>query len=260
MRMTCPAPESLVRHALGASDPAVAEHVAGCAACEAEVARLRETAGILRGPVVFERRIEGPECLGELAIADFVAGRLDPQARAPVVAHLLTCARCRSMALATGRLLADSGVARELLRAGSSPAGYRWRRWSLPLGIAAAAALVFLLWPRSADDTGSIPGLREPTDTGTVAPVPLVPRGSVAGVDRLVWSSVARVERYRVRLYDDEGSVLWTVETADTLATLPDSVVLAPRVPYFWKVEAQTEWRRWAASDLVEFRLVGPAR
>jgi hypothetical protein len=44
------------------------------------------------------------------------------------------------------------------------------------------------------------------------------------------------------------------------LVALPESVVLSPRVTYFWKVEAQTEWRRWVASDLVEFQLTESER
>lgn len=257
--MTCPTPETLVPHALGADDPVIAGHVVECPACEAEVARLRETAGILRGPVVLERRLETAECLEEQAIADFVEGRLGAEARAPVVAHLLTCARCRAVAQATSRLLADPAVAREIPRAGPPAAERRWRHWSLPLGVAAAAAVLLLVWP-STNDTGSTPGLREPTDTSIVAPVPIAPRGSVATVDRFVWSGVTRADRYRLRLYDEEGAVRWTVETSDTVAALPDSLVLTPGIPYFWKVEAQTEWRRWAASDLVEFKLTGSQR
>ncbi len=46
----------------------------------------------------------------------------------------------------------------------------------------------------------------------------------------------------------------------DTSVTLPASVVLSPQATYFWKVEAQTEWKRWVSSDLVQFRLVGPSR
>ncbi len=248
-RVTCPAPESLVRSALGGRDPALARHVAGCPTCQAEIARLREAADVLRTPASLERLIETPDCLDELVIADFVEGRLAPEARPPVVAHLLTCARCRSLVRATRRLLADPAVTPEVPR--------RWRRWSVPLGIAAAAVLLLALWPSSSDDRGPVPGLREPTLTTTVAPSPIAPRASVTRVDRLVWSSVPRAERYRLRLYDTEGSVLWTVETGDTSVALPDSVRLSPRVTYFWKVEAQTEWRRWAASDLVEFRVVG---
>lgn len=246
-RVTHPTPESLIPFALDTDDPATARHLGACATCQTEIERLREATGLLRGAASLERRVETPDCLDELVVADFVEGRLTPESRAPVVAHLLTCARCRSVVKATA--------------AGPTVSERRWPRWSLPLGLAAAAALVLLLVPSGGDDSPSR-GLREPTVTSTIAPVPIAPApgASVAQVDRLVWSSVPGAERYRVRLYDGDGSVLWTVETADTSAALPDSVSLRPRVPYFWRVEAQAEWMRWAASDLVSFQVVRPRR
>jgi len=249
-----PVPELLVPYALGADDPATARHVEQCAICRTEIEELQEAAGLLRGPVVFERRIETPDCPDEPVLADFVEGRLGADARGHVVTHLLTCARCRALVKATARFVAETAVAPTVLKR-------RWTRWSIPLGLAAAATLVLFVLPRGRDD-GSTPGLREPTVTSTVAPVPITPPpgAAVARVDRLVWSSVPGVERYRVRLYDGEGSVLWTVETADTSAAVPDSVRLMPDVPYFWRVEAQAEWMRWAASDLVPFRVIGSPR
>jgi anti-sigma factor RsiW len=246
----------LIRHALGVGDPATARHAEGCVACRAEVARFSDATGLLRGSVSLERRSETDGCLDELTLADFVEGRLTPESRRPVVAHLLTCARCRAVAVATGRLLADPVLARELPPAGASLTERRRRRWFVPLGLAAAATLLVLLWPRSSDDGALPPGLREPADTGIVAPVPIAPLASVARVDRLVWSSVPRVERYRVRLYSEAGDVLWTTETTDTLIAAPRIPALAPGTPYLWMVEAQTEWQRWTASDLVEFRIV----
>jgi hypothetical protein len=254
--MTCPAPESLVPHALSAEDPVITRHVEGCAVCQAELARMQEAAGLLRAETVFQRRTETPDCLAEVAIADFVEGRLTPEERAPLVTHLVTCARCRSLVRGAGRLLADDAVAREIPRA----AEHRWRRWSLPLGLAAAAAVLLIVHPWSTRDTDSTPGLREPTPTSTVAPVPIAPRASVARVDRFVWSRMAGVDRYRLRLFDEDGALLWTVRTADTVAALPDSVALSAAGTYFWKVEAQTELGRWAASDMVEFRVNGPPR
>ena len=248
--LTCPAPESLVPFALGGGDHTIAQHVERCPTCRAEVERLREAADSLRMAASADRRIETPDCLEENAIADFVEGRLAPEARTPVVAHLLTCARCRSLVRATGRLLADPALTPDVRRP--------WRRWSVPLGLAAAAALVLAFWPSSGDHRSPPPELREPPLTSTLAPSPIAPRASVGQVDRLVWSSVPHAERYRVRLYDSAGSAVWTVETADTSVALPDSVGLTPRATYFWKVEAQTEWRRWAASDLVEFRVGSP--
>src|SRR5687768_7490249 len=98
-RMTAahPAAETLVPYALGADDPATARHVADCATCRTEIEALQEAAGLLRGPGVLERRTETPDCPDELVIADFVDGRLTPKMRASVVAHLLTCSRCRAL-------------------------------------------------------------------------------------------------------------------------------------------------------------------
>src|SRR5574341_298299 len=127
--VTHPAPELLVPYALGAAAPPIARHVEHCATCQAEVKRLREAAGALRAPASLEHRRETPTCLDDLAIADFVEGRLGPEARAPVVAHLLTCARCRGAVKDTAAAAAAA--------AAQAP---RWRRWSVPLGLAAAAA------------------------------------------------------------------------------------------------------------------------
>ncbi len=247
VRVTHPAPDLLIPFALGTADASTARHVAQCATCQGEIERMREATGRLRAPASLERRTETPDCLDELVVTDFVAGLLDPAARAPIVAHLLTCARCRALVKATAE--AASEVAEP------SPAWRQSRRVWIPLGLAAAAALLVLVVPRRSDDE-----LREPPLTSTVAPVLIAPRASVASVARLTWSSVPHAERYRLRLYDDQGTVLWQLETTDTAAALPDSVALAPGVSYFWRVEAETEWRRSAASDLVEFRVGGRRR
>jgi hypothetical protein len=110
-----------------------------------------------------------------------------------------------------------------------------------------------LVWPRSAGDID----LREPTPQAEVAPVPIAPLGGMARADRFIWSSVAGVDRYRLRLYDEDGELVWTAETADTITARPDSIALAPRMTYFWKVEAQMEWQRWASSALAEFQTTG---
>src|SRR5712691_9958961 len=161
--VSCPAPESLVPLALSADDPIIARHVAGCANCQLEVKRLQEAAGVLRGPMVVEQWAVSSECVDELDLADFVEGRLGPQARAPIVAHLLGCARCRSVVRATGRLLADPRVAAEVR-------SRRWGGWFLALGVAAAAAVVLLVWPRT-EETGLPSGSRGTTPGSAVGPV-----------------------------------------------------------------------------------------
>jgi putative zinc finger protein len=254
--VTHPTSESLVPYALGVRDPAVAAHVAGCSTCTADVARLRDSARMLRGQTALDRQVETPECLEERAIADFVEGRLDGDAREAVVAHLLTCARCRALVVATGRLLTDPAIVRETRASGGGGRG--WRRWTIPLGAVAAAGLLVFLWPRGVNDADGPSGLREPAQPGRAGPVLIVPRAGVERADRFVWSSVPGADRYRLRLHDAEGALLWSAETTDTVVTRPDSVALAPRVTYFWKVEAQTEFQRWVSSELVEFRVTGP--
>ena len=248
--MTCPAPESLVPQALGTGDPATTAHVESCPTCQAEVARLREAAGLLRGPASLESLRETAACLDELALADFVDGRLTSEAREAAVAHLLTCARCRAVVRATVRLRSEAAVARDV-------PDRRWRRWSVPVGLAAAAAVLLVIRPWGVLETG---GLREPPLTSAAAPVPIAPRAVVAEVGRLIWSSVPKADLYRVRVYDGDGTVVWRLETVDTTAALPTTVLLSPEHAYFWRVEAQVESNRWAASDLVEFRLTGPRR
>jgi hypothetical protein len=242
--VTHPAPDVLVPFALGANDSLTAEHVATCATCRTEVEALREASGSLRASALFDQRIETPACPDELVIADFVEGRLVSDVRARVVDHLLTCARCRALVRATAGIAATWPAPTEARKRG-------WHRWAVPLA-AAAAALIILVWPRP--DDGTAPNLREPALTRTVAPTPIHPRTSVARLERLVWSSVPHAERYRARLYDDQGTVLWQVETTDTAVAIPAGQPLPPG-SYFWRVEAETEWRRWAASDLIAFRI-----
>lgn len=207
-----------------------------------------EEQAALRQQALLEQRQPTRECLDELAVADFVDGALRDERRATVIAHLARCAHCRSVVRATAALVADATVIAEMSRA---ERGRRSTMWTTAaLGVAAAAALMFMTLPARDESTP-----REPAVTSANAPATLAPRGSVTAVARVVWSSVPNAERYRVRLHRADGSVLWSAETTDSSIALPDSVRLVPREPYFWRVEAQTEWRRWVASEMTPFRI-----
>jgi hypothetical protein len=69
----------------------------------------------------------------------------------------------------------------------------------------------------------------------------------------LAWSSLDQAKRYRVLVFDAEGTILYRAEADDSVLPLPDSLRLSPGQPYFWKVEADTGWDRWVSSRLVEF-------
>jgi len=192
-----------------------------------------------------------PDCLAEETVAALVDGALDRTSLPTVTAHLATCARCRMAVAAVTRMLRSAAVVRE-----TSAIAQRalQRRWHLPLGVAAAAALVMLLvWPRGADDVA--PVHRGPTITAATTPIPISPVGTVAEAARLQWATVHGADRYRVTIFDAAGRVVFETQLADTLVVLPDSIDFTPGQPYLWKVEARTSFDRWAASELVEFSL-----
>jgi len=183
-----------------------------------------------------------------LAVAE-VAGYLDRRLaaveRARVEDHLAACTECRAEVVAVGRL------ARSFRNR---------RRWVVSAPLAAAAAvllLTFVPWGRISERTTPI--LREPAITTTAAPTPIVPLGAVAALPLLTWTGVPHADRYRVTVFDTNGSLVWETQTPDTAAVVPSTITLRPGVPYFWKVAARTGWDRWVASDLTTFT-VRPTR
>jgi hypothetical protein len=135
----------------------------------------------------------------------------------------------------------------------------RWR-WTVAAPLAGAAAVLLLTlvpWGRISERGGRV--LREPAITTTTAPSPIVPLGAVAALPPLTWTSVPHADRYRVTVFDTNGSLVWETQTPDTAAVVPSTITLRPGVPYFWKVAARTGWDRWVASDLTTFT-VGATR
>lgn len=190
---------------------------------------------------------ETPECLDEATLAALAEGALDAVERAAALSHLAICPRCRSVVASVARALAAPAVAHEVA---SLERRRRVYRFAIPI-VAAAVLLLALGVPRWLE--------QGPTHRGTPSagqtPQPLFPVGAVAAATTLRWASVAGAERYRVTLFAAGGRVLYESLLADTVATLPDSVRLAPGATYLWKVEAGTGFDRWAASDLVRFSI-----
>jgi len=195
----------------------------------------------------------GPDCLDEEIIAAVVDGTLDPAARGGATRHLASCARCRRAVASVIHSLDDPSVSREIA-ALEHGRPRRLSRVALPLA-AAAALVLFLAWPRTADDDPS--RHRAPTITSAAAPVPLAPVAAVAEARMLRWSAVPGADRYHVTLFDAAGRVRYEAQLADTTAALPDSVTLVPGQSYLWSVEARIGWDRWSSSPLTEFSVVG---
>jgi hypothetical protein len=175
-------------------------------------------------------------------IAGYVDGALAAEARATIDAHLATCADCRSEVAEVSRILRTAPARRRVSR----------RVW-IPAAAAAALALYWVA-PRALREYGQ-PQHRDDVVTPTFAPRVIAPVGPVERVSGLIWSSVPGGDRYRVRLFDADGTVLWERELTDTAAAIPDSIVLRPREPYYWRVEAHSGFDRRAESELAEFRI-----
>lgn len=194
-----------------------------------------------------------PECLDDDAVAAVADGSLDAAARAMILPHLATCARCRGAVASVARSLSDPEVAREV----RAVDGARRRSlYRIAIPAAAAAILLVLVMPRRTDDLDPQGTHRDPTITAVESPVPVAPSGVVDAVRTLRWRSVASADRYRVTLFDAGGTVLYEAQLTDTVAVLPDSTTLSPGQAYLWKVEARTGFDRWAPSGLVEFSIV----
>ena len=193
----------------------------------------------------------GPDCLDELAIAQAAEGSATPAA----IAHLSSCAYCRRQLIGLRSLLAATPVAREVGAPG--PARRRAVAWvGLPLAAAAAAVLLLVLIPRDSGpaDAGADRFRDEAFPGGAAAPSLIEPRDSLPGYPAaLVWSTVAGASEYRATIFDEEGAVLWTSETADTTAALPRDLPFTGRDVYWWRVEARVDFDRWIASSITAF-------
>lgn len=172
------------------------------------------------------------------SIAAYVDGGATGKARAAVEGHLAGCADCRAEMFEVSRIL------RTLPRRRTIPVRY---------GIPAAAAALILLWVALPMGDSPAPEHRQEPVLPAAIPEPVSPLGAVDSAPAFLWTSVPYATSYRLRLFGGDGTVLWTHESADTLAVLPDSVRLGARLVYFWRVEAQTGFERWASSDLAEF-------
>ena len=176
-----------------------------------------------------------------VAYVDHVA---TPSARARIETHLATCAECRAEVSDAARIIATLPAAR----------GTRRRVAISAAGI--AAMLLVFLWPRASREPLDLQHREAPVTT-TIAPVVLAPVGTVESAKSFSWSSVPHADRYDVRVFDADGSVVWQRETTDTVVVPPPTVRLQTGRSYYWKIEAHSGFDRSTASELVEFSIRG---
>jgi len=164
-------------------------------------------------------------------VAAFVEGRLGNAARREAASHLAVCDHCRA------ELVAASEVVTEHRRS-------RRRRPTIALTLATATvALVAVgtLLPRGGGPPDAPPA-RTATGRSTELAVLQPADGALlAGPDRPVvfsWRGGEPGSRYRLRVLDERGAIVWEAETGDTTVTLPADVLLASGPPYYWHADA----------------------
>jgi hypothetical protein len=129
-----------------------------------------------------------------------------------VESHLAVCSTCREE-------LID---AKEVLR---TPRRSKWTVLG-PAAAAVAAVVLLVTWPQGPAPPASQTMHRESPSEAMVTPVPISPIGPVSAIEDFRWEGLPGADRYRVTLFDAEGSVLWKPLTERSEIALPDSVSL----------------------------------
>ena len=169
-------------------------------------------------------------------LAAYLEHRLDDASRRRIEAHLVECERCRREVIEGEHVLRDAPVRRRSARRPfAALAGLA--------GLAAAAVALFFVLPR--DETSG----RAPVERAAAPPVaPVTPAIVVvepidsadlaAAPATFVWRPSPGVSLYKFTLTDDQGRVLWSASTRDTVLAPSGSVQLSPTTRYFWYVDA----------------------
>ncbi|MFQ5569895.1 MAG: anti-sigma factor family protein [Rhodothermales bacterium] len=208
--------------------------------------------------------------LEDYTIARYLDGSIEAAEQEQLEAHLADCSACCEAVASAYRMvqaveqteapLPDAAAVRRAERLISTP-----RRVSvlpalfeMPARIAVAAVVVvaiglvayFSLVPSepSRFRTESVAGVfeaRAPED------------GAIVDGTRLSfsWSPLQNAVGYRLKLYADEGVVLWQSEAEETSLVLPATVRLKPGTHYLWRVEGVLADGTTQGTELRAFRV-----
>ncbi|MGD8867848.1 MAG: zf-HC2 domain-containing protein [Gemmatimonadales bacterium] len=238
----------------------VADHIASCQRCAEDLVSLRRAVTLLEAHEGAGTPKDDNECLDEADLAGWVDGSLDSESRASVLSHVSNCPRCRHAAASLVGALRSDPVApaiRELERS-DVPAHALGRRRRYRLGAVAAAiaaVLAGIVFLRPTDLEIEEAAHRDVSPGAISLPQPIAPLGELAAVEAFTWSAVSGADRYRLTVFDEEGTVVWEAETEETRLAVPTTVRFERGVQFFWKVHARVGFDRWLDSELVTFTI-----
>lgn len=176
--------------------------------------------------------------LTETELAGYLDDDLSAVERRGAEEHLDACDPCRAELLAAVRLLDQEPGA-------NAPAALkqgRGRRWPVPAGLAAAAALAgLLLVGPDAPSSHEVAPEQERVNTEGVTRlrVHAPPEEALVSRDdlRFVWADRG-TEAYRITITADDGGLVWSSSVTDTTAVPPASLELDGGERFFWFVDA----------------------
>lgn len=242
------------------------DHLRSCASCQPRLNRLRS----ILADVAARTNASAPNT-PHLNESDLMCLAEGGGGAPEQIAHLAACVHCRGELSSLSSLFSDPQIEAEIRRAEAprALAAARSRQVAFRAGslitLAAAAALLFVVWPHNQplsaparQAVGPSPH-RAPTITVSGAPIPTSPIGDIEARPAFKWSWIAGADRYRLTLYNESGEVIFESQVVGTTLTLPDSVITVPGRSYVWQVEGRNGVDRWTPSELVEFRIVARA-
>jgi hypothetical protein len=193
----------------------------------------------LGGLIVRSESRQGGDHMTETEIAAYLDRTLTGASRDRVEAHLASCPECRQ----------DVVESQSVLRGMRRP-----RKFVIAATLAAAAVTAFLIARPSVAPIDQGPLARS---NDTAVPLPAYgPIGATARAGlRFVWGGARGVQSYRLTVSRGNGEAVWSSSGTDTLATLPDSVVLRPSERYFWVSDALLNDGTTRSTGLREFGL-----
>lgn len=187
------------------------------------------------------------EHLSAADAAAYLDGTLDAADKARAELHLAECTECRREVVELRAVLTKDDASRT-----AAPVRAPRRRLSVPVGIAAAAAVLVLFATTVRRSAPLIE--RAPSDPGSIRLATHAPEDDVApGRVVFVWAPAGPASSYRLTLTDSAGAPVWSVSTTDTVVALPAATTLASGRRYHWYVDAVTGDGRTVTSGVRSF-------
>jgi hypothetical protein len=190
-------------------------------------------------------KVVSVEHLSSEELGAYLSNSLSDAEREAVERHLASCGECRAELVEGQRAVA------------TAPGGRRGSRSRFyVLGLAAAAAVAFAIWPRTDFRPGpevverNAPA-REAGNVTVVSPAAEAEVG--ASAPAFTWKSNDGAS-YKITVTDAAGVPLWSASTSDTTIVMPSTIQLSRGQQYFWYVDALRTDGRSVTSGVNGFR------